>query len=54
MQTITGNFHSLRSVGTIKAGKNVLNRLQQVGANPAAVVAFIKSLQPAMFKTPNR
>jgi hypothetical protein len=53
MQAITGKVHGLRRVGIIEAGKNILNRLQQVRPYPAAVVAFIKSLQP-MFKTPNR
>src|ERR1022692_4534859 len=54
VQTITGKINSLRRVGVIEAGKNILNHFQKIGANSAAVLAFIKLLQTAMFEAPNR
>jgi hypothetical protein len=54
VQTITGKINSLRRVSVIEAGKNILNHFQKIGANSAAVLAFIKPLQAAMFEAPNR
>jgi hypothetical protein len=53
MKAITREIHGLRRAGVIKAGKNILNHIQQVAANPAAVVAFIKTFQAAVFEAPN-
>ena len=53
MQAIAWKIQSLRRDGGIENRENSFDRIQQVGANPTAVAAFIEPLEPAMLKTPN-
>ena len=53
MEAITRKVKCVRGVGLIKAGKNVLNRIQQIGPDPAPVAAFKEPFQPPVFEAPN-
>ena len=53
MQAIAREIQSLRRDGGIENRENSFNRIQQVGANPASVTAFVEALEAAMLETPN-
>ena len=53
VQPVAGKIHRLRGLGRIKAGKNILNPVQQIRPYLARVAAFIEAFQPAMFKAFN-
>jgi hypothetical protein len=54
VQAIPGDIESLRRDRAIENGEDSIDRLQQVGPYPAAVVAFIKPLQAATLEAPNQ
>jgi hypothetical protein len=49
MQAVPGQAHGLWRFGFIKPRQNFLDGFDQIKPNAAAVVAFVQSLQAAMF-----
>ncbi len=54
VQPVTGKVKCLRRVRLIEAGKNILNRVQQVGSYLAAVTTFVEPFQTPMLEAPNQ
>jgi hypothetical protein len=53
VQAVAGEMQSLRRCGGIENRENSLNRIQEVGADPTSVAAFIEAFQASMLKAPN-
>src|SRR6202166_1833240 len=53
VQAITGQIETLRRCRRIENRKDSFHRVQEVGAYPASVAAFIEALEASMFEAPN-
>jgi hypothetical protein len=53
VQAVAGKIQSLRRCGGIENREDSLNRIQEVGADPTSVAAFIEAFQASMLKAPN-
>src|SRR5882757_3185693 len=53
VQAVAGEIQSLRRCGGIENREDSLNRIQEVGADPTSVAAFIEAFQASMLKAPN-
>ena len=53
MQAKAGKIQSLRRGSSVESRENSFHRIQQVGANPASVTAFIEPFEAAIMKAPN-
>jgi hypothetical protein len=53
VQAIPREIQGLRAGGGIEDGKDSFHRFQEVGPDPAAVTAFIETLQAPMLEAPN-
>jgi len=49
----SGGDPELRRCGGIENREDALNRIQEVGADPTSVAAFIEAFQASMLKAPN-
>jgi hypothetical protein len=53
VQAVAGEIQSFRRCGGIENRENSLNRIQEVGADPTSVAAFIEAFQASMLKALN-
>jgi hypothetical protein len=53
MQAISRKIERLGYLGSIKAAKNILDCISQVGPNAAGVIALVEPLQALVSESPN-
>jgi hypothetical protein len=53
MPAISGQVKGLRRIGGVKNGENSFDSIQQIGANPASVAAFVKAFKASTLEVPN-